>query len=71
MAVRTPEPIQLPQPGWRLIGFASIGVGAGLYTADVPFAVLAAGFLPAVIALVAIAMQATAGTPAEEMTESR
>jgi len=49
-----------------LIGFASIGIGTGLYTADVPFVILAAAFVPAVIALVVIAMQATAGAPAEE-----
>jgi hypothetical protein len=71
VAVRTPEPTRLPQPGWRLIGFTSIGVGTGLYTANVPFVVLAAALVPALIALVVIAAQATAGTPVEETTQPR
>jgi hypothetical protein len=58
--VRTPDPSRLPQPAWRLIGFASIGVGTGLFSAEVPFVILAAAFLPALIALVVIASQATA-----------
>jgi hypothetical protein len=63
VAARMPDPSRLPQPGWRLIGFASIGLGSGLYTADVPFIVLAAAFVPAVIALVMIAAKATSGSP--------
>jgi hypothetical protein len=60
-AVRSPEVTRLPQPGWRLIGFASIGIGSGLYAADAPFVVLAAAFVPALIAMVAIAAQAAGG----------
>lgn len=71
MAVRTPEPSRLPQPGWRIIGFASIGVGTGLYAADMPFVVLAAAFVPAVIALAVIATQGSAGAPVEETTQRR
>jgi hypothetical protein len=47
----------LPQPGWRLLGFASVGLGAGLFSAESPFLVLAAAFLPACIALIVIALQ--------------
>ncbi len=59
MAIRTPDSPQLPQPGWRLTGFASIGIGAGLFTADAPFVVLATAFVPALISMVVIAAQAT------------
>ena len=59
MAIRTPDSPRLPQPGWRLAGFASIGIGAGLFSADAPFAMLAAAFIPALISLVVIAAQAT------------
>ena len=48
------------------MGFASIGLGTGLFTADVPFLVLAAAFVPAVIALVVIAAQAAASAPMAE-----
>jgi hypothetical protein len=64
--VRTPDPDRLPQPGWRLIGFASIGLGTGLYSAEVPVIVLALALLPAVIAMVIIAAQATAAGPIAE-----
>lgn len=66
MAVRTPEPTRLPQPGWRLIGFASIGLGTGLFTAEVPFVVLAAALVPALIAMVVIVAQATISPPIAE-----
>ena len=56
MAIRTPDSPPLPQPGWRLLGFASIGLGAGLFTADAPFFVLAAAFVPALIAMIVIAV---------------
>lgn len=49
----------LPQPGWRLVGVASIGLGTGLYTADLPFLVLAVAFVPALIAMTVIAVQAS------------
>jgi hypothetical protein len=57
VAIRTPDAPRLPQPGWRLLGFASIGLGAGLFTADAPFVVLAAAFVPALIAVIVIAVQ--------------
>jgi hypothetical protein len=63
LAVRTPDPAQLPQPGWRLIGFASIGLGTGLYSAEVPVLVLALALVPAVIAMVVIAARATVAEP--------
>lgn len=66
MAVRTPDPARLPQPGWRLIGFASIGLGTGLFTAEVPFMVLAAALVPALIAMVIIAAQAAVSPPIAE-----
>ena len=59
MAIRTPDSPRLPQPGWRLTGFASIGLGAGMFTADAPFVMLAAAFIPAVASMVLIAAQAT------------
>ena len=66
MAIRTPDSPRLPQPGWRLTGFASIGLGAGLFSADAPFVVLAAAFIPAVASMVVIASEATrAPRPAE------
>ncbi len=63
MAVRTPDPSRLPQPGWRLIGFASIGLGTGLYSAEMPFVVLVVALVPALLAMVVIATQATASQP--------
>jgi hypothetical protein len=58
VAIRTPDSPRLPQPGWRLSGFASIGIGAGLFTADAPVAVLVAAFVAALISMVVIATQA-------------
>lgn len=69
MAVRTSDPPRLPQPGWRLIGFASIGLGSGLYTADVPFVALAAALVPALVAMVVIATHGTASSPITERAE--
>jgi hypothetical protein len=66
VAVRTPDPSRLPQPGWRLIGFASIGLGTGLYTADVPFVALAAALLPALVAIAVITAEGTASPPIRE-----
>jgi len=60
---RTPDPRRLPQPGWRLIGFASIGLGTGLFNADVPIAVLLVALVPALIAMAVIAVQATMSPP--------
>jgi hypothetical protein len=59
VAIRTPDSPRLPQLGWRLTGFASIGIGAGLFSADAPFVVLAAAFIPAVASMVVIAREAT------------
>lgn len=66
MAIRTPDSPRLPQPGWRLTGFASIGLGAGMFTADAPFVMLAAAFIPAVASMVVIAAQATRASRATE-----
>jgi len=59
VAIRTPDSPRLPQPGWRLVGFASIGLGAGLFTADAPFVLLGAAFLPALISVIVIAVHAS------------
>jgi hypothetical protein len=66
LAIRTPESPRLPQPAWRLTGFASIGLGAGLFTADAPVVVLAIAFIPALISMVVIAAQATRAPHAPE-----
>ena len=66
MAIRTPDSPRLPQPGWRLTGFASIGLGAGLFTADAPLVVLAAAFIPAAASMLVIAAQATRAPRAAE-----
>lgn len=63
MPDRTHDSSRLPQPGWRLIGFASIGLGTGLFNADVPFVILAAALLPALIAMAVIAARATVSPP--------
>lgn len=63
----SPDPSRLPQPGWRLMGFASIGLGTGLFTADMPPLVLAVALVPALIALVVVAAQATAAPPIAEL----
>jgi hypothetical protein len=68
VAIRTPDSPRLPQPGWRLLGFASIGLGAGLFTADAPFVVLAAAFVPALVAMMVIAVQGATGTTNERVT---
>lgn len=68
MAIRTPDAPRLPQPGWRLVGFASIGLGAGLFTADAPFVVLAAAFVPALIAMIVIAIQGATVPAIDERT---
>jgi hypothetical protein len=66
VAIRTPDSPRLPQPGWRLTGFASIGLGAGLFTADAPFVLLAAAFLPALISMIIIAAHETMAPSAME-----
>jgi hypothetical protein len=66
VAIRTPDSPRLPQPGWRLTGFASIGLGAGLFTADAPLVLLAAAFIPAVASMVVIAAHSTRASGAAE-----
>jgi hypothetical protein len=61
----------LPQPGWRLVGVASIGLGSGLFTADMPFVVMALAFVPALIAMAVIAVQATLMPEVAEPTDPR
>ena len=79
MAIQTPDSPRLPQPGWRLTGFASIGLGAGLFSADAPLVVRAAAFIPALASMVVIAAEATrapraaepAGQAVEELSRTR
>jgi hypothetical protein len=61
----------LPQPGWRLVGVASIGLGSGLYTADMPFEVMALAFAPTMIAMAVIAVKATLVPEIAEPTDPR
>jgi len=68
VAIRTPDSPRLPQPGWRLLGFASIGLGAGLFAADAPFVVLAAAFVPALIAMIVIGVQGATIPTTDERT---
>jgi hypothetical protein len=53
----------LPQPLIRLAAMASIGVGAGLFSASAPTEVLILTFAPALIAIVVIAVQSISGMP--------
>lgn len=69
MAIRTPDSPRLPQPGWRLLGFASIGLGAGLYAADTPFIILGAAFVPAIISMIVIAVAGASVPSIEERAE--
>jgi hypothetical protein len=69
VAIRTPDSPRLPQPGWRLLGFASIGLGAGLFTADAPFIVLAAAFVPALLAMIVIAVESASLPNIEERAD--
>jgi hypothetical protein len=48
----------------RLTAMASIGVGAGLFSASAPTEVLILTFAPAVIAMVVIAVQSIGEVPA-------
>ena len=66
MAIRTPDSPRLPQAGWRLAGFASIALGAGLFSADAPLIVLAVAFIPAVASMMVIAAEATRAPRAAE-----
>jgi hypothetical protein len=79
VAIQTPDSPRLPQPGWRLTGFASIGLGAGLFSAEAPLVVLVAAFIPALASMVVIAAEATrapraaepAGQAVEELSRTR
>lgn len=53
----------LPQPLMRLTAMASIGVGAGLFSASAPTEVLILTFAPALIAMVVIAVQSIVEIP--------
>lgn len=52
-----PAPRPLPQPGWRLLGVASIGIGSGLYTASAPPALLLFTLAVTAIALLVICIR--------------
>lgn len=60
---------KLPQPGLRLVGIASLGVGTGLFSASTPPEVLAVAFAPAVVALVVVALRSTFAGPASTGAE--
>jgi hypothetical protein len=53
------SPDAMPQPGLRLLGLASIGVGSGLFNSSMPPEVLVLAFAPAVLAILVIAVQST------------
>ena len=57
MSTDDPARRPLPQPGWRLLGVASIGVGSGLYTASAPPALLLLTLAVTVVALLAICIR--------------
>ncbi len=63
----------LPQPGWRLLAAASIGIGSGLSTASVPPELLVLGFAPAAVAILVLVLRSMKTmpdrTPAEVRTE--
>ena len=71
---RTPtrrhSPGALPQPGLRLLGIASIGVGSGLYNSSLPPEILILAFAPAVIAILVIAVHSTFAGPAGASAEA-
>jgi hypothetical protein len=71
VTTRTRPADALPQPGWRLVGVASIGLGSGLFTADMPFEVMALAFVPAVVAMAVIAVKATLVPEVAEPTDPR
>jgi hypothetical protein len=52
-------PAELPQPGLRLMGIASLGLGAGLYSAEAPLLVLVLAFVPALVAMAVIAVRSS------------
>lgn len=79
---RPPDPpVELPQPGLRLMGIASLGLGAGLYSAEAPVLVLVLAFVPALVAMAVIAVRSSSagsaaasgriGPPPRSPTEER
>ena len=58
-----PAPSTLPQPFMRLTAMASIGIGAGLFSASAPTEILVLTFAPALIAMVVIAVRSIVDTP--------
>ena len=58
-----PPASALPQPVMRLTAMASIGVGAGLFSASAPTEVLILTFAPALIAMLVIAVKSMADMP--------
>ena len=58
-----PAPSALPQPLMRLTAMASIGIGAGLFSASAPAEVLVLTFAPALIALVVITVKSIVDMP--------
>jgi hypothetical protein len=57
------SPSALPQPLMRLTAMASIGIGAGLFSASAPTEVLVLTFAPALIAVVVIAVKSIVDMP--------
>ena len=58
-----PSPPALPQPLMRLTAMASIGIGAGLFSASAPTEVLVLTFAPALIAMAVIAVKSIVDMP--------
>lgn len=55
----------LPQPGLRLMGVTSLGLGAGLYSAEAPLMILVLAFIPALVAMIVIAVRSSLLEPDE------
>jgi len=59
----------LPQPLLRFVGVAFIGLGTGLTNANVPWPIVVAAFLPAIVALGIITIRTSMGTSIAEPVE--
>jgi hypothetical protein len=55
--------VELPQPGWRILGAVSIAIGSGLYSASAQPGLLVLALAPAVLAISVIAIQSTHPRP--------
>lgn len=66
---RLGTPAALPQPGLRLMGVASLGLGAGLYSAEAPLPVLVLAFVPALVAMMVIAVRSSVAGPVAARAE--